>query len=152
LKTAWINYENLRYRHKTIKLEIERWLAIQECDFSPISFKFKNELQSNDHQLIVELIICWKTQHKKDLNIIGQFGYNRCLLVFANYIDTFGDIVYKSHWSQKIQESLFEIKLPRVFPLSYILVVQQFPKIWDELNTVEKFKERYRCLIKLVET
>jgi len=44
---------------------------IQEYDLPPISVKFKNELQSTDLQLINELITMWKTQHKKELNIIG---------------------------------------------------------------------------------
>jgi hypothetical protein len=62
---------------------------IQEYDLPPISVKFKNELQSTDRQLINELITMWKTQHKKELNIIGRFGHNKYLVVFANDVDTF---------------------------------------------------------------
>ncbi|CAF3701115.1 unnamed protein product [Rotaria sp. Silwood1] len=123
--------------------------SAQERDLPPLSLKFKDELKSNDRQLINELITWWKKQHNKDLNITGRFGYNKCLLLFANDVDTFDDIIQKSHWPKKIQQLDYEIKLPRVFPPSYSLVVQQFPKNWNELETAEELKERYPSLIKL---
>jgi hypothetical protein len=131
---------NNQIRNRNLFINKQTTSSIQECDIPPISLKFKNELQSTDRQLINELITTSKIQHKKDLNIIGWFGYNKCLLVFAKDVDTFDDIVQESRWPEKIQESEYEIKLPRVFPPSFLLVVQHFPKNGDELETADELK------------
>ncbi len=60
--------------------------------------------------------------------------------MFAKDVDTFDDIVQESRWPEKIQEYEYEIKLPRVFPPSFSLVVQYFPKNWDELETADELK------------
>ncbi len=121
----------------------------QENDCPPISLKFKREPQSSDRQILNEFITWWKSKHSKDLNIIGRFGYNKNLLVFAKDIDTFDVLVHKPHWPKKILEQEYEMKLPRIFPAAYSIVIKQFPRNWDELETAEEMKEKYPALIKL---
>ena len=120
---------NNQIRNRNIINSKQMMSAIQEYDFPPVSLKFKNELHSTDRQLINELITWWKIQHKKDLNIIGPFGFKKCLLVFANDIDTFNDIVDKSCWPDKIQGVACEMKLSRVFPPCYCWSYNIFRKI-----------------------
>lgn len=41
------------------------------------------------------------------------------------------------------------MKLPKVFPPDFSLVVQHFPKNWDEQEIIEEVKEKYSSLVKL---
>ena len=95
--------------------------STQQYDYPPISIKFKNQPQHMDRQLINELIEEWRKQHNRDLNIIGRFGYNKSLLVFASSAEAFDDMTHKTNWPEKINESEYEIKLPRIFTPPLIL-------------------------------
>jgi len=123
--------------------------SVHEGNFPPISISFKNEPQATDRLLINDLIIWWKSQFKKDLNIIGRYGYKKCLLIFANDLESFDFLIQKLHWPKKIQQLEYEMNLPKVFPPDFSLVVQYFPKNWDEQEIIEEVKEKYSSLVKL---
>ena len=123
--------------------------SIHEGNFPPVSILLKNEPQANDRLIINDLITWWKSQFKKDLNIIGRYGYKKCLLIFANDLESFDFLIHKSHWPKKIQKSEYEMKLPKVFPSDFSLVVQYFPKSWDEQEIILEVKEKYPTLVKL---
>ena len=116
--------------------------AVYEGNFPPISISFKNEPQATDRLLINDLIIWWKSQFEKDRNIIGRYGYKKCLLIFINDLESFDFLIQKLHRSTKIQQLEYEMKLPKVFPLDFSLVVQHFPKNWDEQEIIEEVKEK----------
>ncbi|CAF0980460.1 unnamed protein product [Adineta steineri] len=123
--------------------------SVHEGNFPPISLSFKNEPQATDRLMINNLIKWWKSQFKKDLNIIGRYGYKKCLLVFANDLESFDFLIQKLHWPKKIQQLEYEMKLPKVFPPDFSIVVQHFPKNWDEQEINEEVKEKYASLVKL---
>ncbi|CAF4497926.1 unnamed protein product [Rotaria sp. Silwood2] len=115
----------------------------QSARFHPYTITFKKP-QQNEH-----LISEWKNKNDYILNITGRFGHEKCLLIFANDETSSEELFNQLNWPTKINDIEFDIKIPRVSPSIYSLVIEQFFNNWNIENIFQDLKTLYPTLIKL---
>ncbi|CAF2085250.1 unnamed protein product [Rotaria magnacalcarata] len=73
----------------------------------------------------------WKNKNGSGLDITGRFGHEKWILIFANNETTVEELFDRHKWPDKIADNEFELKVPRIFPAAYSLVIQQFYDSWN---------------------
>ncbi|CAF4777630.1 unnamed protein product [Rotaria sp. Silwood2] len=109
----------------------------QSARFHPYTITFTKP-QQNEH-----LISEWKNKNDYILNITGRFGHEKCLLIFANDETSSEELFNQLNWPTKINDIEFDIKIPRVSPSVYSLVIQQ---VFQQLEYCKHFS-RFKNLI-----
>lgn len=103
-----------------------------EMRFPPFTLRFDQPQAYNDRQLGTTLVNCWNEKHGRNLNITVRFGHLKSLLVFANDVATFEDLLVTSRWPSSLDGSTVNVARPRILPPDYSLVIRQFHKSWNE--------------------
>ncbi|CAF5116202.1 unnamed protein product [Rotaria sp. Silwood1] len=124
----------------------------QSSKFPPYSITFKRSPQDEqvtDRKLLELLLVEWKDKNNYVPDITGRFGHGKCLLIFANDETSFEELFNQQNWPTKINDCEFDLKIPRVLPSIYSLVIQQFFNSWNIEGVFEDLKTLYPTLIKL---
>ncbi|CAF3973729.1 unnamed protein product [Rotaria sp. Silwood1] len=124
----------------------------QSSKFPPYSITFKRSPQVEqvtDRKLLELLLVEWKDKNNYVPDITGRFGHGKCLLIFANDETSFEELFNQQNWPTKINDCEFDLKIPRVSPSIYSLVIQQFFNSWNIEEVFEDLKTLYPTLIKL---
>jgi hypothetical protein len=135
--------------NNTDNINFQQLSSIQRNEFPPITINFKTSNNKTDRKLIEELIKEWRIKNNKEINIIGRFGYKNVLLVFARDTQTFDAMLDQRQWPNKIDDSDFSVKYPKILPETYSSVILDFQLTWKEEETLQDIQEKYSTLIKL---
>ncbi|CAM4858322.1 unnamed protein product [Rotaria socialis] len=125
---------------------------VHKTAFPPYSITLKNSQhneQLTDCKLVEHLILEWKNKNRSELDITGRFGHEKRILIFANNETTFEELLDQHKWPDKIADDEFELKVLRIFPSAYSLVIQQFYNGWNINEVQDELKIIYSSLIKL---
>jgi hypothetical protein len=124
----------------------------QSTTFPPYTLILKN-LHHNEHgtdrKLIEQFILEWKNKNGFELDITGRFGHEKCLLIFANNNTTFEELFIQDKWPNKINDLEYNLKVPRILPAAYSIVIHQFFINWNTNEVQEELKTIYPSLINL---
>lgn len=126
--------------------------AKQFSSLPPYTIRFNQvevSSQHTDRKLIEHLIIEWKEKNGNVPSITGRFGHDKCLLIFTNDELTFEDLLDTTKWPTKILDQEYILKIPRILPSSYSLVIQQFFNSWNTDEVLMELQTCYPTLVKL---
>ncbi|CAF3774864.1 unnamed protein product [Rotaria socialis] len=134
------------------EFDSDHFIAKSNTSFPPYSIVFKHPQdidKAPDIQLIEQFIIEWKNKYSTTLNITGRFGHEKSLLIFANDESSFEDLLMEHKWPAHINEKDFILKIPRILPPAYSLVIRQFFNTWNIEEMLQVLKQTYPSLIKI---
>ncbi|CAF3395271.1 unnamed protein product [Rotaria socialis] len=121
----------------------------QRNEYPPITIEFKTTHNKTDRKLIEDLIKEWRTKNNRNIDIIGRFGYKNVLLIFPRNASTLDDLLEKERWPERISNTNYIIKYPKILPSIYSLIIHDFQSTWNEDETTKELQEKYVTLRKL---
>ena len=119
------------------RLRQQQHIALQQntvssaIKISPITVRFESGQLASDREIGADLVDPRQNMHKRKLNITARFGYQKCLLIFANDCNTFEDLLDQSHWPSSLKGIAFKISIP---PHTTIGVFNRNSPIPQKLN------------------